>query len=207
MADDPAELEAEQRARRVRGSARPPGSSCSGSSSNARSTPGIRNASVPARRAVHLQRDPARRSRGLPSAVAVAWLIEITSPPVSTTKFAWCVAVDRAAHRRQAVQPQRQLEVRRLRRQVLAERELVRLVVDDHRVAERQRRQALGLLDRHVAQRRVLDQARHVAQLQRAELERVDARELQAAQPDVADAGAERVGDRRDAEPLRRRCA
>ena len=29
--------------------------------------------------------------------------------------------------------------------------------------------------------------------------------ELQAAQADVADAGAQRVGDRRDAEPLRRR--
>ena len=36
-----------------------------------------------------------------------------------------------------------------------------------------------------------------------AEFQRVDARELQAAQPDVADAGAERLRDRQDA----RRCA
>ena len=58
---------------------------------------------------------------------------------------------------------------------------------------------------RQVAQRRILDQARDVAQLERAELERVDPRQLQAAQADVADAGAERVGDRRDAEALRGR--
>jgi len=84
----------------------------------------------------------------------------------------------------------------------LAEGQLVRPVVDHHRVAERQRRQAFGFLDRDVAQRRVLDQARHVAHLERAELEGVDPGELQAAQPDPADARAERVGDRRDAEAL-----
>ena len=65
-----------------------------------------------------------RVGSGRSSAVAVAWLIEITSPPVSTTKFAGVRAVDRAAHRRQAVEPQRQLEVGRFRRQVLAERDL-----------------------------------------------------------------------------------
>jgi hypothetical protein len=48
-------------------------------------------------------------------------------------------------------------------------------------------------------QRRALDEDRHVAQLQRADLEGIDPRQLQPAQPDVADAGAERVGDRHDA--------
>ena len=56
-----------------------------------------------------------------------------------------------------------------------------------------------------IAQRRILDEARHVAQLQRTELQRIDAGELQPSQPDVADAGAQRVGDRRDAEALRGR--
>ena len=130
-------------------------------------------------------------------------LIEITSPPVSTTKFAAC-AVNVPGHRRQAVHPQRQLEVGLLRRQMRSEGELLRLVVDDHREARAPAAKALLLSRRQVAQRRVLDQARNVAQLQRAELERVDPRELQAAQADVADAGAERVGDRRDAEALRR---
>ena len=45
----------------------------------------------------------------------------------------------------------------------------------------------------------------NVAHLHRAQLERVDPRELQAAQAHIADARAERVGDRRDAEPLRGR--
>ena len=110
-----------------------------------------------------------------------------------------------AADRGEPVQAQRQLEILRLVGQVLAERELVGLVVDHHRVAERERRQSFGLLDRDVAQRRVLDEAGHVPNLQRPELQRVDAGELQPSQADAPHAGAERVRDRRDAEPLRRR--
>ena len=73
---------------------------------------------------------------------------------------------------------ERQVEVARLLRQTFAECELVRLVVDHHRVPERQRRETFRFLDRNVAQRRVFDQARHVAQLERPKLERIDPREL-----------------------------
>ena len=146
VADDAAELEAEQRARRVQVQHDHREVLVADRVERQVDARHQERVLIPARRAVDLQRDPARRSRACCSDVAVAWLIEITSPPVSTTKFAWCAAVDRAAHRRQPVQPQRQLEVRRLVRQVLAERQLVRLVVDDHRVAERERRQALGFL-------------------------------------------------------------
>ena len=207
VADDPAELEPEQRARRVQ---------VQHDHREVRVVDRVERqvdarhqerVLVPARRSEHLQARSAAPARAGSRLGAVAWLIEITSPPVSTTKFAGCLPSTSAAHRRQPVHPQRQLEVERLRRQVLAERDLARLVVDDHREAERQRRQALRLLHRQVAQRRILDQARHVAQLERSELERVDPRQLQAAQADVADAGAERVGDRRDAEPLRGRAA
>ena len=84
---------------------------------------------------------------------------------------------------------------------------MLRLVVDRHRVAERERRQALGLARRQIAERerRILDEARNVAHLELADLERVDPRELQAAKPDVADAGAERLRDRQHAEALRGR--
>ena len=46
------------------------------------------------------------------------------------------------------------------------------LVVDRHRHAERQRREAFPLALRDAAQRRVLDEHRQVAHLQRAEVER-----------------------------------
>ena len=92
--------------------------------------------------------------------------------------------------------PHRELELRVLFRQLLADRQLARGVVDGHRQAERQRREAFGLALGDAAQRRRLDQHGHVFQLERADLERVHAAELQAAQADFADAGAQRVGDR-----------
>ena len=115
------------------------------------------------------------------------------------------VAVHRAFDRRKTIETQRQLEVLRLVGQMLAERQLVGLVVDDHRVAERERREALGFFHRNVAQRRILDETRHVAHLERSELQRIDPRELQGAEAHAAHTGAERVGDRCDAEPLRGR--
>ena len=80
---------------------------------------------------------------------------------------------------------------------------LLRRVVDGHRQPERHRREALHLALGNAAQRRVLDQHRHVVHLEGADLERVEASQLQAAQPDLADTGAEGVGDRRHAARLR----
>src|SRR6185369_16023083 len=52
--------------------------------------------------------------------------------------------------------------------------------------------------------RRVFDQYRQVANLQIAEVEAIDARQLQPAQADLPDAGAQRIGNRGDAGALRR---
>src|SRR4029079_1896000 len=86
-----------------------------------------------------------------------------------------------------------------------AKRDQLRLVVDRHRIAERQRRQRLRLANGHFAQRWILDQARDVVELQLANFERVDPTELETAQPDVSDAGAERLRNREDADAGRGR--
>ena len=105
-------------------------------------------------------------------------------------------AVEQAAHHRQAVMPHRQRKLRRLLRQRPGQRQLVRGVVDGHRQAETERREAFSFPLRDAAQRRGLDQRRHVADLERADLERVEPPQLQAAQAHLADAGAQRVGNR-----------
>ena len=56
-----------------------------------------------------------------------------------------------------------------------------------------ERREALAFALRDAAQRRVLDQHRQVAHLQVADVEAIDARQLQPAQADFADARAQRV--------------
>ena len=101
----------------------------------------------------------------------MAWLIGDHFAAGVDDEVRLVAAVDGAAHGGEAMHPHRQLEVLRLLRQVLAEGQLVRLVVDHHRVAERKRRQPLGFLDRDAAQRRVLDETRDVAQLQRTQLQ------------------------------------
>src|SRR5438309_12131469 len=86
---------------------------------------------------------------------------------------------------------------------MFAERELVRAVVDDHGVTERERREALRFAGRQGAQRGTLDDDRNVSKFERPELERVDASELQAAQSRLANPRTQRVSDRRHAETAR----
>ena len=62
--------------------------------------------------------------------VAVAWLIEITSPPVSTTKFAWCDPSTTPRTVASRYSRSGSSKSAGSSRQVPADRELVRLVVD-----------------------------------------------------------------------------
>jgi hypothetical protein len=88
--------------------------------------------------------------------------------------------------------------------QVPADRQLAALIINQHRHPERQRRKALPFTFRKTSQRRVLDEHGQIANLQIADVEAIDARQLQAAQPDFTDARAERVGNRADVGALSR---
>ena len=99
---------------------------------------------------------------------------------------------------------QRQAEIVGLGlRQMTAHRQATVLVIDQHRHAEGERREALPLALRDTTQGRILDQHWEIPDLQIAQVETIDPRELQAAQPHFADARAQRVGDRADAGALR----
>jgi hypothetical protein len=117
-------------------------------------------------------------------AAAVAVEIEMTSPPVH-----------QPAHQRQPVVPHRHANLGGLVGQPASHGQLARAVVDDHRQPQGHGRETLGLALGQAAQGGRLDHHRHVAQFERANLEGVEASQLEATQPDLADAGAERVGD------------
>ena len=112
--------------------------------------------------------------------------------------------VEHAAHHREPVDAHRQQHLAALeRRQRAGHRQLAVLVVDDDRHAEGERREAFHLALRDAAQRRILDEHGDVPDLHVADIELVDARELQPSQADFADARAQRVGDRADARAAR----
>jgi hypothetical protein len=88
--------------------------------------------------------------------------------------------------------------------QLAANREQPLLVVDHHRHADRERRERLAFALGNAAKHGILDQDGQVPHLQRTDLELFELRQLQAAQPDLAHARAERVRDRPDALARRR---
>ena len=160
---------------------------------------------VPSRRAVDAQRDVADRHHAERVGGAEADRDDLAAGVDDEALLHR--AVDDAAHEREAVEAHREFDVGgRLRRQLAGHHEAVVPVVDDGRHAQGQRREAvLAAGGGQAGQRRVLDEGRDVLHAQRADLDGVGAAQLQPAHADAADAGAQRVGDRPDADALRRR--
>ena len=99
--------------------------------------------------------------------------------------------------------PQRHGDVERLVGQLLADDDLLAGVVDDHRQADRERRERLRLRRGEAAERGALDQRGEIPDAEGAELERLEPARLQASEADLADAGAQRGADGAHAELLR----
>ena len=129
---------------------------------------------IPARRAPHPQRNPAERRRRQRLRRVGAdrdHLAAGVDDEVGRVRWSSAGRAPSPAGARASAAGCR----RSTGRQLAADRQQPLLVVDHHRHAERQRREALALALRDAAQRRVLDQHRQVAHLQRAEVERLHA--------------------------------
>ena len=76
------------------------------------------------------------------------------------------------------------------------DRQLLLLIVEAHRQAERQRREAFRLARRQPAEGRILDQAGNVAHAQAADFKRLDPSDLESAQSNFSDTGGLHGRDR-----------
>ena len=139
------------------------------------------------------------RSRPL----AVSVLMEMTWPPVSRMKLADppCTCPGTIASR--CIRNGNSI-VGCFVRQLGAHHQLEPVVIDDDRHPERERREALHFARRQADQRRILDDRRHVLNLERADLQLVEPRQLELAHAEIADAGAQDVDDGTDAHPCGR---
>ena len=201
MADDPAQLEPEQGARRV----------------EIEDDDGLvlqlhllegqvqarqqERRGIPAGRAVDLERDVAR---GLEAQRFRRRSAERDHLAAGVDDERGRVApVDDALHHGQPVQADGQ-PVRRWSTvgHGLGHRQHPIAVVDGHRVPERDRVESFGLARGQPGERRVLDQRRHPAHVERPDLQAVETPDQQPAHPDAADAGTERHDVGADAEAI-----